>query len=229
MKTHYFFVCIIIFTSLSSFNDNKACEYAGSNIGFIRTQTTKAIEAKDLNISRYHAYKALNAIEKSKQQFEACGCDYAVKNINESLENLKRATRVTSLNGTKILLNRALESELGSLEALEEHDELHGSVYESDVLSLNTTTATKEKNAMKLPPGGILEKKIDVLLINYENSLAKVVNTVPCKEAYDYALGVYEHCEQQLLRTDLTEAKQYLNLRTKEITEAALLQLEDCK
>ena len=228
MKTHNFLLCISVFFIFSSFDDNKACEYAGSNIGYVKTQTQKALEADNINNSRFFAYRALNAIEKSKKQFEACGCDAAVKSIYKGLNNLKLATKVASLDGTKILLRRALENALASLDELEEHDVLHNSEYANDLLAVNTTAAVKEKLEMKQPTGLALEQKIDQSLLNYQNSLEEVVATVECKEAYAFAIRIYKHCEQQLLKPNLTEGKKYYNLRTKEITAEALKKLEHC-
>lgn len=225
----YYFLCIICLCTLCSYSDNnKACDYAGSNIGYIKTQTQMAIEAKDLNTSRYFAYKALNAIEKSRKQFEACNCDYANKNIFESLDNLKKATRVSSLDGTKIFLKRALDNTMGSLDALEKHEELHGSKYASDVLAVNTMTSEKEKLAMKQPEGPALRRQIDQSLTDYKTSLDEVVQTVDCKDAYAFAHRIYRHCEEELLKPGLTEAKKYYNLRTKEITGEALNKLKRC-
>ncbi len=229
MYRRQFFILILGIYGLYSFGPNKACDYLGSNIGYIQKQTQKAISAQDVNTSRYFAYKALNAIEKSKSQFEACGCDYAAKDLNESLDNLKKATRVSSLKGTRILLERALVNVQGSLEALTEHEEMHTSQYASDLLSINTKDAYYKKMSMQLPVGKALEKKIDIALEAYQNSLDKVVNTVPCKEAYELAQRNFERCELELLKTDLTEAKRYYNLKTKEITAKALKKLEDCK
>lgn len=228
MKAHNLLLCISIFFIFSSFDDNKACEYAGSNIGYIKTQTQKALDAENINTSRFYAYKALNAIEKSKKQFEACGCDSAVKSIYKGLDNLKLATRVASLSGTKILLNRALENALVSLDELEEHDQLHNSEYSNDLLAVNTTAIKKERLSMKQPQGKLLEQKIDQSLLNFQNSLEEVVVSVECKEAYAFAIRIFNHCEQQLLKPDLTEAKKYYNLRTKEITAEALQKLEHC-
>jgi hypothetical protein len=224
----FYFLCILLVCNLSAHAENKACEYAGSNIGYIKTQTLKAIAAEDLNSSRYFAYKALNAIEKSRKQFEACNCDYANKNIFESQDNLKKATRVSSLNGTRVLLKRALENALGSLEALEKHEELHGSRYASDVLALNTITSEKEKLGMKQPEGSALRKQIDQSLENYKNSLDEVVRSVECRDAYAFAHRIFRHCEEELLKADLTEAKKYYNLRTKQITAEALDRLKKC-
>lgn len=228
MKTHHLLLCISIFFIFSSFDDNKACEYAGSNIGYVRSQTQKALEAENINSSRFYAYKALNAIVKSKKQFEDCGCDAALKSIYKGLDNLKLATRVASLDGTKILLNRALENTLISLDELDEHELMHNSEYSNDLLAINTTEAVKAKLSMKQPRGKLLEEKIDRSLINFQNSLEEVVRSVECKEAYAFANRIFIHCEQQLLKPDLTEAKKYYNLRTKEITAEALKKLQHC-
>ena len=227
MKALSAFILLISLPSLLFATDN-ACDYAGSNIGFVRSQTEKAIAAGDVNQSRYFAYKALNAIEKSREQLKECGCEYAYNSILEGLDNLKKATRATSLQGTRILLQRALDHTLGSLDALEQHEELHKSKYASDVLAMNTRTAEEDRLKAIQPQGKALEKKIDQFLEDYRQSLDKVVRSVDCREAYAYATKVYEHCEQQLLNPELTEAKKYYNLKTQEITAEALKELENC-
>ena len=222
-------ILIFVFSAaLTSFTTNKACEYMGSNIGYIQKQTRKALDAADLNTTRYFAYKALNAIEKSKEQFVSCGCESAEESIYESLEHLKRATRVSSLTGTRLVLEKALTGIESSLQALEEYEELPQSQYGSEQLSINTRASYMEELKGKIPVGKALEQKIDQALVSYQKSLEKVVNTVPCKEAYQLALKNYERCEQQLLRPELTEAKKYYNLRTKEITALALEKLREC-
>jgi hypothetical protein len=228
MKVLPAMLLFLMLFSLSSFDLSKACDYAGSNIGYIKSQTEQALAAEDINTSRYFAYKALNAIEKSRAQIEACGCDYAKESIYEGLDNLKKATRIASLNGVKILLTRALDNSMGSLEAIRDHDEHAGSMYANDMLAMNTKTAEKEKLSMVMPVGKDLERKIDLSLVNYQNSLNEVVNSVECKEAYEFASKIYAHCEQELLKPQLTEAKKYYNLRTKQITAIALDKLKDC-
>ncbi len=223
-------ILAFLFSIISSgllFGSSTACDYAGSNLGFVKSQTEMAIAAEDLNKSRYHAYKALNAIEKSRLQLEECGCEYAYKSILESLDNLKKATRVSSLMGTRILLNRSLDNTLGSLDALEQH-ELHESPYASDVLAMNTKSSEENKLRSIQPQGPALEKKIDAFLEDYRQSLDHMIKSVDCKEAYAYARKVYEHCEQQLLSGKLTEAKKYYNLKTQEITAEALEELGTC-
>lgn len=228
MRSTFTILFVLFLIPFLAFSNKKACDYVGSNLDFIQSQTQKAIDADDLNFTRYYAYKALNAIEKSKTQFEACGCDYALKSINEGLDNLKKATRIGSIKGARILLKRALESTHGSLEALEKHDELHVSLYSSDVLALNTKTAMEEKLSRKMPGEKDLHKQIDKALVNFKNSLDEVVQSVNCQEAYEFAQRIHDHCSQELLRKDLSPGKKYYNYRTKEITEDALRKLETC-
>jgi len=228
MKFYYSIHIVVLVFLFSSFKVDKACEYAGSNINYVKTQTEKAIAVDDINQARYFAYKALNAIEKSKNQLKECGCEYATDNITEGLLNLKFATKATSLNSTRILLNRALENTLGGLESLAKHD-LHDSKYGSNLLAMNTIVAKKELTSMKKPGKMEFERKIDVSLEKYRESLNKIVNSVDCKEARAFAENIYLHCEQQLLLPNLTEGKKYYNLKTKDITAAALEKLNDCK
>lgn len=222
----FIFLCLLI-TSLG-YASSKACDYAGSNLGFVKSQTELAIEAKDLQQARYHTYKALNAIVKSRTKLDECGCENANISIQDGLANLKNATKVSSLDGTRILLGRALENITGGLEALEEHEEVHQSVYSSDVLAMNTKSSEEERLRSIKPTGKELEDKIDLFLEDYRTSLDRVVKSLDCKEAQAYARKVFEHCEQQLLNADLTEAKKYYNLKTKEITAEALRELADC-
>lgn len=227
MKTRYFVFCALLFALFSSFEISEECEYAGSNMGYIKTQTQKAIAATNVSESHFLAYRALNALEKSKEQVHDCGCDDAIDFMLDALENLKMATRATSLDATRILLNRSLENTLASLQAIEEHEE-HGGPYGTDVLALNTIDAEKANTAATIVEEEELKQKIDRSLSNYETSLQAVIETVDCKRAHEFATKIQQHCEAQLLKKNLSEGKKYYNLRTKKITEEALKKLGNC-
>lgn len=227
MKTRNLVFYSLLFVLFSSFGISEECEYAGSNMGFVKTKLQKAIVATNVNESHFIAYKALNALEKSKNQVEDCGCTDAFESMKEALENLKMATRATSLDATRILLNRSLESTLASLQAIEEHEE-HGGSYGTDVLVLNTIDAIEEKKSTDIIGSEELKEKINASLTKYEASLNAVIETVDCKEALAFASRVYNHCEEQLLNENLSEGKKYYNLRTKEITAIALKKLGSC-
>ncbi|WP_373517577.1 hypothetical protein [Pricia sp.] len=181
----------------------------------------------DLQLMRFHIYKSLDAIAKSKLQLEDCACEDASERIIETSELLTSATKTTSLAGTRILLEKALQNTVEGLEALYEHEQ-HDSPYGTDQLTVNTTDIKTGKNLSIPPDEKILKQRIDSSLTTYGASLQKVVNTVNCKEARAFATRIYQHCELQLLRSDLSEGKKYYNLRTKEITGKALEQMGEC-
>jgi hypothetical protein len=218
---------LTLFPILPGTGNSKACDYAGSNISYIKTHTQKAIDADKLNMVHYYAYKALNAIDKSKTQFEDCGCEYAQQSIEEGKNYLKKAIKATTLLSSRMLLEKSLENTLGSEEALQDHTEIHTSEYGNDVLAVNTVDENPAASKFKPIEGKALEEKIDASLLRFENSIKKVIETVECEEARDYALRIYEHCELELLKINLTAGKRYYNLRTKEIAAKALVDLND--
>lgn len=227
MKLYYPTLYALIFCLFSSFKPTQACEYAGSNIAYVKTQTEKALGMEDLQLIRFHIYKALDAIAKSKPQLEDCACEDASERIIEVSELLKSATKTSSVAGTRILLQKAFQNTGECLEALYEHDQQE-SPYGTDNLTVNTTDIKTGQNQFVPPDEKILKQKIDSSLTKYSTSLQKMVNTVNCKEARAFATRIYEQCELQLLRSDLSEGKKYYNLRTKEITGKALKELGTC-
>lgn len=227
MSKYNIIISLIALLLFSSFKSNVECEYAGSNIGFAKTQTELAIAKVDINKARYHAYKALNAIEKSKNQLAICGCEYAGLEVEEGLRKLKLATKATSLSATKVLLERSLQHTIDGLESLKSH-ELHESNYDNEALTLNTINSKDNLNMTGEEGIKSLHDKIDKSLQKYEQSLKVVIASADCKAAKEYAQLIFEHCENELLKPDLSEGKKYYNLRTKEITSDALLRIPDC-
>ncbi len=229
MQFKTIFLVLGSYTLLAANPPSPGCLDAGSMIGFIENHLEDALEAEEVSLTRYHTYKAINTLEKSRGHFEDCGCDIAKKYIFESLENMKLATRINSLEGSRILVRRALNGTKDGEAALEMHDELHDDPYESDILKLNTSDSLSRVASGEDPENARrIEQQIDASLEAYSNSLENVVKGVPCREALEFVQRIYEHCERQLLREDLTRAKRYYNYRTKEITEGALSKLGDC-
>lgn len=228
MNKTYIFISAFALLLFSSFTSNMECVYAGSNIEFAKSQTATAIAKDDINKARFFAYKALNAIEKSKEKLVTCGCEYANIDLEEGLRNLKLATKATTLNATRMLLERSLIHTVNGLEALNSHD-LHKSKYGNDALALNTITPSKNETPfLKQKEGISFKEKIDLSLEKYKASLQKIVESVNCKEARTFAKNIFDNCEKELLKSNLSEGKKYYNLRTKEITADALLRIPNC-
>ncbi len=224
-KTTYTFCAIALFL-FSSFSPNLECEYANSNIGFAKSQIKEALVTDDINQARFFSYKALGALEKSKRQLQNCGCTYANSSMKESLDALILATKSTTLEGTKNYLNESMELTESTIRVLSAHD-THESNYSNDVLAMNTNSSAK-RIAIPIKDNLSLNEKIDISLEKYKNSLNKVVETVNCRDATAFAKRIYEECELQLLKPNLSEGKKYYNLRTKEITAKALERIGAC-
>lgn len=227
MKTHYFLLGILAFCSLSSFAPSEACSYAGSNMSYVQAQTEKALTDNDLNKARFFTYKAIKTIQTSVTKFDDCGCKDAEVSISESLTNLKAAARAKSLNGSKILLNEALQHIIDALDAISQH-ELHDNAFVSKEFKLNTSDTEEESLTESSAEEINLHHRIDTSLLKYKESLAIVVDSLSCTDAKTFADSIFQQCEQALLKNNLSEAKKYYNLRTKEITAEALLKLGNC-
>jgi len=220
-------LCALFFITLSSFSTNEACDYVGSNMEYVKTQTQKAIATTDLNESHFLAYRAIKALQNSRERIEDCDCVEASDFAAEALNQLISATKTKSLEANRTFLNRSLENTIEGIKSIENHDE-HGGPYGTDVLALNTIDADKTVEATEILEGQSLKEKIDISLISYEASLQTVVETVNCKDALAFATRIYENCEEQLLKKNLSEGKKYYNLRTKQITAKALQKLGNC-
>ncbi|MFK7813018.1 MAG: hypothetical protein AB8B59_11020 [Maribacter sp.] len=227
MKTLHVLLYGIAIILLSSFAPSDACSYAGSNMKYIKARTEEALTADDINKARFYTYKAIKVIQTSTSRFDDCGCEDAEVNIQESLINLKAATKSTSLNGTRILLKDAFQQITDALDALEQH-KMHDSTFSSKDFAMNTEVAVEKDLTSFETKENSLYQQIDISLIKYSDSINKVVDSVGCLEARAFANTIFVNCEQQLLKSNLSDGKKYYNLRTKEITEKALSRLGDC-
>ena len=228
MKTRYFVLPVLAIALLSSFSINDACEYAGSNIGYVKTQTQTALDDNDLNKAKFLTYKAIRAIYKLRGQLDECGCEEAAINIEESQYHLIKATKATSIQEAKASLIEAYNKTVASLEAITRHH-LHKNSEIGNDLVLNKLE-NREKINLSIPhlDKEVLHVMIDDSLIPFEVSLHKVVDSVNCKDARAFAERIFQICEQELLKNNLSEGKKYYNLRTQEITADALRKLGDC-
>lgn len=227
MKSLYILLIGTAVTLLfSSFASSKACSYAGANLHYVQARTTEALETSDINISRFYTYKAIKVIQTSTSRFNDCGCANADINIDESLLNLRAATKSTSIAGTKILLQEALYQISDALEDLEEHE-----THDTGFSSKEFEVIIDSKNTMfsKIIEEDELHAQIEISLESYKQSINEVIATVDCEKAHAYAKAVYDRCEKRLLLPNLSEGKKYYNLRTKEITAEAISRLGDCK
>ncbi|WP_421801480.1 hypothetical protein [Flagellimonas sp.] len=217
---------LLLMTSLTT--PANACQYASSNLEYIKSKIQEAVLAKDLNMSKYHAYKALNGIEKTRENFLDCGCEGAIESLENTLLHLKSATTSSVFKKSKINLHKALETTIIGINVLKEFEQQTSSEYGSNVLVLNTTDVVDFKDGMLLTHGSTVKKQVHQCLLGFESSLDKVVSDVDCKDARRFIANIYEESRLILLNTELSQHKKEYHQRVKTLTEEALQNLKDC-
>jgi len=219
------FIALLVMASFTTFN---ACAFANQNTEFIKIHTQLAIEAPDFEKSKYHAYKALKGINKTKNNFKDCGCENALINIKQAEHNLKQATKTNSLEASKSFLQTALKSTITSIDALEEFEDVDNTTYGNDVLVLNTKQVLNEQGGVILPKAKRLKEAIELNVSQFEKSLQNVLEHVECEDAFNFISKLHAKTKERLDDKSLSEAKIYYHGRVKEITYSALLSLEGC-
>ncbi len=214
---------------MASFKTANACEYANSNMEYIKDQTETAISATELPLAKYYAYKAINGIEKTRSNFEACGCEEAIASLDIVLDNLKEATKTDSHDTSKEALERALKNTLRGINELKDFGLLVDSPYDDDILVLNTKDALNIEDEVLLPKDEKLEKRIHNGLKDFEVSIDRIVVELECDEARKFIKKTYDNASITLLNTELTRPKKIYHQRVKTITQNALHLLEECK
>ncbi|MDC6386533.1 MULTISPECIES: hypothetical protein [Flavobacteriaceae] len=213
---------------MSSFTLPNACAYANSNLEYIKSKIQAAVTANDLKMAKYHAYKALNGIEKTKGNFVDCGCEGTIESLEKALSLLKTATRSEFLEDSKKALHRALENTLIGIKVLKTYERESSSLYGNDFLTMNTKEILDGPNWLSPPHSGTIKEQVHECLLEFETSLDKVVANVDCDEAKRYVTNIYEESRLILLNTKLSQYKKQYHQRVKTLSQAALQKIGAC-
>lgn len=222
-----FIIGVLSLLLMASFTYRNACEYASSNIEYIKGELQSAIVSDEFEMSKYHAFKALNGIEKTRLNFLDCGCSAAIESLEKTSSYLKRATATKSFDDSKEWLHLALENTIIGIKVLRVFEQETSSAYGNDILILNTKDAGEHEIGTLLPQGD-LKKMVHNCLLGFESSLDKVVTEVECEEANRFISKIHEEAQSTLLRTELTTAKKEYHHRVKTIAKEALDRLGEC-
>ncbi|MAU17070.1 MAG: hypothetical protein CMH48_10275 [Muricauda sp.] len=213
-----------------SFRSYSACEFANSNIQFVKEQTEEALQAPDLKLSKYYAYRALNSIYKSKKSFSECGCKDAIININLASENLKEATKANTVEDLQVFLQIAMQNTLSGINALRTYGVDKNSKYGDKYLTMNTHELGLPTSVLSAEEGQLVSmQRIEEHLTKFENSVIRIVENVECEKARPFIERMQNETIGKLANPSLTEKKQYYHNRVFEITDRALKQLVDCQ
>ena len=216
---------LLLLLSFSSFN---ACQLANSNIVSIKIQTQKAIEVNSLEMTKYHTFKALNGLEKTKTNLNNCGCEPALNSMVKMEENLKKATKAKSKKMSTEFLKLALASTQFTLEVLNEFNNESESSYGDDLLVMNTKNSLKEQGGVLLTPAKQMEVTMNKSLTEFEVSLENVVKHVECADAFNFINKILSKSERHLQEKTLTVGQREYHTRVKSIAHNALVKLNGC-
>lgn len=213
---------------MASFSSYNACSYASSNIDYIKSQIESAVVSKELQMAKYHAYKALNGIEKTRENFLDCGCDGTIESLEGALVELKIAAKAESLKDTKLALHKALENTLIGIKVLRVFEQDSADDFGNNVLVLNTKEAITDQNTVFLTNGKDIKQQVHSCLLGFESSLDKVVTDVDCADARRFITNIYEESRLILLNTELSPHKKEYHQRVKTLAFDALEKLGEC-
>lgn len=222
-----FIIGVLGLLLMTSFTTRNACEFASSNIEYIKGELQSAIISDNFEMSKYHAFKALNGIEKTRLNFLDCGCSAAIESLEKASTHLKSATVTKSFEDSKEWLHLALENIVIGVKVLRVFEQDISSSYGNNLLVLNTKDAMENEVGILLPKGD-LKKLVHNCLLGFETSLDKVVTEVECEEANKFITKIHEEAQSTLLKTDLTIAKKEYHYRVKTIAKEALNRLGEC-
>ena len=235
MKTYkrvIFIICTILgligFWMMVAFTNYNSCEYANTNIDFVKTQTQTALEANDINIVKLFTNNALDAIDQTKSTFIDCGCLEATDPINSIEKNLKLVTRATKIEESKDLLKVALQNVVLSIKLLREHEEENTSFYGNDVLEMNTKSSLDRQGGIVLPKGKAREELIYESLTEFKISIDNVVKNVDCEDAFFFISKIHKNAKRDLNNISLSENERFYHEKVRDIAYQALLKLDGC-
>lgn len=235
MKTYkriIFFICFILgligFWMMAAFKSYNSCEFANTNIDFVKDQTQTALEANDINIVKLFSNNALDIIDQTKNDFIECGCTEATEPINTIEKNLQLVSRSTKLEESKTFLKAALQNVILSIKLLREHEEENSSFYGDDVLVMNTKSALDEQGGVLLPKGKAREELIYESLTEFKISIDNVVKNVDCEDAFFFISKLHKNAKRDLDNISLSENERFYHEKVSDITYQALLKLDGC-
>lgn len=214
---------------MASFTTYNACEFANSNTVYIKEQASLAFEANEMKMIKYHAYKALTGIERSKTNFKDCGCDAAIKSIDRTKTNLKNATKTSSIYDAKTFVHIALKNTDIGLYALENFgQEIVSNSYNENFLALYTTPSNYIVDDIVKLEGNTLTEKIENGTAKFKSSLDEMIEINDCSVSLNYVEKTHALSLKKSTDETVSPGKRHYHKRIKEITSAALEKIGDC-
>ncbi|MET1260081.1 hypothetical protein ABV409_12085 [Flagellimonas sp. DF-77] len=219
-------LCLLLFSSFGNYN---ACKFANQNTGLVVEQTGLALGATTLQMAKYHGFKALKSVSKTKENFEDCACEEAMRSFTIAEENLKEAVKANTLADAKAFLTIAMNSSKISRAELDAFEKINRSAYSDELLVMNTKGTISEQGGIIVPESDKARLKIEDSLERFQTSLDQVVAYVDCEDAFNFISKIVTKSDAELAKETLSEAQRYYHSEIKKIAYEGLLELNTCK
>ena len=122
-------ICLFAQVAIAKSN----CEDAYTSASYGLSHSKKAFKANNFDHQQYYAGRALDALEKTRDQVNNCGCDGALVSIASSIENLEKALDPKDWDMGRYFTKRAIADAYSVLENL-------------DICSLPNDTSSSDPN-----------------------------------------------------------------------------------
>ncbi|MGB5205877.1 hypothetical protein [Eudoraea sp.] len=143
------FLLSFVFMTATLFASAK-CDNTYSSASYALNHTKKSISSKNFDHQKYYAYKALEALEKVKNQIELCGCAKAMDPILDGIENLEKASDPKDFEMGRYYTKKAFGDIQDLINQLDIYTQDNINIIDNSNVSMDTETIEKKLLAKEL-------------------------------------------------------------------------------
>ena len=143
------FLLSFVFIAATLFASAK-CDNTYSSASYALNHTKKSISSKNFDHQKYYAYKALEALEKVKNQIEVCCCAKAMDPILDGIENLVKASDPKDFEMGRYYTKKAFGDIQDLINQLDIYTQDNLNIVGNSNVSMDTETVEKKLLAKEL-------------------------------------------------------------------------------
>jgi hypothetical protein len=231
MKKYLFLFTLIINTTFL-FAD---CTNAYSSASYTLSHAKKSLSSNNFDHQQYYAERALDALEKTKNLVEKCGCTGPLKAINAGTESLENAIDPQDWEMGRYYTKKALLSTQDVLSFLDMCTE--GGTESSYALKadgylpedhVNSEITEETKKTEELQSQYELKRMAEITLSEFEKKIGELASVLGCHEVSELLAGRALKSEEELKGESLETTRTFYRDQTITIQKALLQALLKC-
>ncbi|MBT8179721.1 MAG: hypothetical protein HKP60_11435 [Eudoraea sp.] len=173
-------ICLFAQAAIAKSN----CEDAYTSASYGLSHSKKAFKANNFDHQQYYAGRALDALEKTRDQVNNCGCDGALVSIASGIENLEKALDPKDWDMGRYFTKRAIADAYSVLENLDlcsTPDETSSSEPKDGISETDNTASTAEEKAAYVQALDELEAAALTELKQLDQTVKKLSELLDCE------------------------------------------------